>query len=95
MSKFQLLLWLLALPLASQGQPTLATPPLTLPQALAVARTNYPTLRARQAGVAAGIDSSSANAEASRAQLQLLLSRQQAHQQRMRLAGLLGTPAQQ
>jgi outer membrane protein TolC len=45
-------------------------------------------------GIRAGIDSSTANAETSRAQLQLLVSRQQAEQQRVRLAGLLGTPSQ-
>jgi outer membrane protein TolC len=47
-----------------------------------------------QSGIRAGIDSSTANAETSRAQLQLLVSRQQAEQQRVRLAGLLATPAQ-
>lgn len=52
-------------------------------------------LAATQAGVQAGIDSSTANAENARAQLQLLVSRQQAEQQRVRLAGLLGVPTQQ
>jgi outer membrane protein TolC len=47
-----------------------------------------------RSGIRAGIDSSTANAETSRAQLQLLVSRQQAEQQRVRLAGLLATPAQ-
>jgi outer membrane protein TolC len=47
-----------------------------------------------RSGIRAGIDSSIANAETSRAQLQLLVSRQQAEQQRVRLAGLLATPAQ-
>ena len=47
-----------------------------------------------RAGIQAGIDSATANAEASRARLQLLVSRQQAEQQRVRLAGLLGTPTQ-
>jgi outer membrane protein TolC len=47
-----------------------------------------------QSGIRAGIDSSTANAETSRAQLQLLVSQQQAEQQRVRLAGLLATPAQ-
>jgi outer membrane protein TolC len=45
-------------------------------------------------GIRAGIDSSTANAETSRARLQLLVSQQQAEQQRVRLAGLLGTPTQ-
>ena len=45
-------------------------------------------------GIRAGIDSSTADAETSRAQLQLLVSEQQAEQQRGRLAGLLGTPTQ-
>jgi len=52
-------------------------------------------LAATKAGVQAGIDSATANAENSRAQLQLLISKQQAEQQRVRLAGLLGAPAQQ
>ncbi len=52
-------------------------------------------LAATRAGVQAGIDSSTANAENARAQLQLLVSRQQAEQQRVRLAGLLGVPTQQ
>ncbi len=52
-------------------------------------------LAATRAGIQAGIDSSTANAEKSRAQLQLLVSRQQAEQQRVRLAGLLGMPTQQ
>lgn len=52
-------------------------------------------LAATRAGVQAGIDSSTANAEAARAQLQVLVSRQQAEQQRVRLAGLLGVPTQQ
>jgi outer membrane protein TolC len=47
-----------------------------------------------RSGIQAGIDSSTANAETSRARLQLLASRQQAEQQRVRLAGLLGTPVQ-
>lgn len=47
-----------------------------------------------RAGIQAGIDSSTAGAETSRARLQLLASRQQAEQQRVRLAGLLGTPVQ-
>lgn len=50
---------------------------------------------ATRAGIQAGIDSSTANAENARAQLQLLVSRQQAEQQRVRLAGLLGVPTQQ
>ncbi|OUJ70433.1 transporter [Hymenobacter crusticola] len=45
-------------------------------------------------GIRAGIDSSVTNAETSRAQLQLLASQQQALQQRVRLAGLLGVPTQ-
>ncbi|WP_324677640.1 TolC family protein [Hymenobacter sp. GOD-10R] len=45
-------------------------------------------------GIRAGIDSSVTNAETSRAQLQLLTSQQQALQQRVRLAGLLGVPTQ-
>jgi outer membrane protein TolC len=52
-------------------------------------------LAATRAGIQAGIDSSTANAENARAQLQLLVSRQQAEQQRVRLAGLLGVPTQQ
>jgi outer membrane protein TolC len=52
-------------------------------------------LAATRAGIQAGIDSSTANAENARAQLQLLISRQQAEQQRVRLAGLLGVPTQQ
>lgn len=51
-------------------------------------------LAATRAGIQAGIDSSTANAENARAQLQLLVSRQQAEQQRVRLAGLLGIPTQ-
>ena len=51
-------------------------------------------LAGTRAGIQAGIDSSTANAEAARAQLQLLVSRQQAEQQRVRLAGLLGVPTQ-
>jgi outer membrane protein TolC len=51
-------------------------------------------LAATRAGIQAGIDSSTANAENARAQLQLLVSRQQAEQQRVRLAGLLNMPAQ-
>jgi len=45
-------------------------------------------------GIRAGIDSSVTDAETSRAQLQLLTSQQQALQQRVRLAGLLGVPTQ-
>jgi outer membrane protein TolC len=52
-------------------------------------------LAATKAGVQAGIDSATANAENSRARLQLLVSQQQAEQQRVRLAGLLGVPTQQ
>jgi len=47
-----------------------------------------------RAGIQAGIDSSTAGAEVSRARLQVLASRQQAAQQRVRLASLLGTPVQ-
>ena len=39
--------------LASWGQAPASTTALTLPQALTLARTNYPALRARQAGIAA------------------------------------------
>jgi len=45
-------------------------------------------------GIRPGIDSSTTNAENSRAQLQFLTSQQQALQQRMRLASLLGLPTQ-
>lgn len=45
-------------------------------------------------GIRPGIDSSVTDAETSRAQLQLLTSQQQALQQRVRLAALLGVPTQ-
>ncbi|MBO3270641.1 TolC family protein [Hymenobacter defluvii] len=45
-------------------------------------------------GIRPGIDSSTTNAEYSRAQLQFLTSQQQALQQRVQLASLLGTPMQ-
>lgn len=47
-----------------------------------------------RSGIRAGIDSSTANAELARARLQVLAARQQAREQRTRLAGLLGQPAQ-
>jgi outer membrane protein TolC len=51
-------------------------------------------LAGTRSGIRAGIDSSTANAETARAQLQVLVSRQQAEQQRVRLAGLLAMPTQ-
>ena len=47
-----------------------------------------------RSGIRAGIDSSTTNAEVARARLQVLAARQQAREQRTRLAGLLGQPAQ-
>ena len=47
-----------------------------------------------RSGIRAGIDSSTTNAELARARLQVLAARQQAREQRTRLAGLLGQPAQ-
>jgi outer membrane protein TolC len=48
-----------------------------------------------RSGIRAGIDSSTANAEVARARLQVLAARQQAREQRTRLAGLLGQPTQE
>lgn len=47
-----------------------------------------------RSGIRAGIDSAMANAEVARARLQVLAARQQAREQRTRLAGLLGQPTQ-
>ena len=47
-----------------------------------------------RSGIRAGIDSATTNAELSRAHLQVLAARQLAREQRTRLAGLLGQPAQ-
>ncbi|GAB2846122.1 TolC family protein [Hymenobacter ruber] len=47
-----------------------------------------------RSGIRAGIDSATANAEVARARLQVLAARQQAREQRTRLAGLLGQPTQ-
>ena len=78
--------------LALSAQKTVALQAANLQRTQGVRRI---ILAATRAGLQAGIDSSTANAEASRAQLQLLVSRQQAEQQRVRLAGLLGAPTQQ
>ena len=48
-----------------------------------------------RSGIRAGIDSATANAEVSRARLQVLAAQQQARTQRTRLAGLLGQPTQE
>ncbi|QKG58452.1 TolC family protein [Hymenobacter sp. BRD128] len=48
-----------------------------------------------RSGIRPGIDSSTANAELARAQLQVLAAQQQARTQRTRLAGLLGQPTQE
>jgi outer membrane protein TolC len=77
--------------LALAAQKTVALQEANLRRTQALGRVIRASTRS---GIQAGIDSSTANAERSRAQLQLLVSRQQAEQQRVRLAGLLGTPVQ-
>jgi outer membrane protein TolC len=77
--------------LAAAAQQVVALQQANLARARALRRV---VLASTRSGILAGIDSSTANAEASRAQLQLLVSRQQAAQQRVRLAGLLGAPGQ-
>ncbi len=78
--------------LATAARQAVALQQANLTRARALRRV---VLAGTRSGVLAGIDSSTANAEASRARLQLLVSRQQAEQQRVRLAGLLGGPTQQ
>ncbi|NML64364.1 TolC family protein [Hymenobacter sp. RP-2-7] len=77
--------------LALAAQKTVALQAANLQRSLALRRI---VLAGTRAGIQAGIDSSTANAEAARARLQVLASRQQAEQQRVRLAGLLGVPTQ-
>lgn len=77
--------------LALSAQKTVALQTANLQRSLALRRI---VLAGTRAGIQAGIDSSTANAEAARARLQVLVSRQQAEQQRTRLAGLLGVPTQ-
>jgi outer membrane protein TolC len=77
--------------LALSAQKTVALQVASLHRSQALRRI---VLAGTRAGIQAGIDSSTANAETARARLQLLVSRQQAEQQRVRLAGLLGVPTQ-
>ena len=77
--------------LALSAQQTVALQAANLRRSQALRRI---VLAGTRAGIQAGIDSSTANAETARAQLQVLISRQQAEQQRVRLAGLLGVPTQ-
>jgi outer membrane protein TolC len=77
--------------LALSAQKTVALQTANLQRAQALRRI---VLAGTRAGIQAGIDSSTANAETARARLQVLVSRQQAEQQRVRLAGLLGVPTQ-
>ncbi|RZK57155.1 MAG: TolC family protein, partial [Hymenobacter sp.] len=69
--------------LALSAQKTVALQTANLQRSLALRRI---VLAGTRAGIQAGIDSSTANAEAARARLQVLVSRQQAEQQRTRLA---------